>query len=115
MVKAAAGALVKVILETCYLTAEEIVRACQLAVAAGADFVKTSTGFGTAGAKADQVRLMRETVGGPKIGGVKASGEIRTYADAIAMIEAGASRIGASASIQIVSGGRVTDPSLRSG
>jgi deoxyribose-phosphate aldolase len=113
VVKAAAGALVKVILETCYLTAEEIVRACQLAVAAGADFVKTSTGFGTAGAKADQVRLMRETVG-PKIG-VKASGEIRTYADAIAMIEAGASRIGASASIQIVSGGRVTDPSLRSG
>ena len=59
VVKAAAGALVKVILETCYLTAEEIVRACQLAVAAGADFVKTSTGFCTAGAKADQGRFMR--------------------------------------------------------
>lgn len=104
VVKAAAGALVKVILETCYLTEDEIIQACQLAVAARANFVKTSTGFGTAGAKVDQVRLMRQTVG-PKMG-VKASGGIRTYADAIAMIEAGANRIGASAGIQIISGAK---------
>lgn len=101
VVKAAAGALVKVILETCYLTDEEIVRACQLAVSVGAGFVKTSTGFGSAGAKADQVRLMRQTVGADI--GVKASGGIRSYADAMAMIEAGANRIGASAGIRIIS------------
>lgn len=102
VVTAAAGALIKVILETCYLSKEEIVLGCQLAVAAGADFVKTSTGFGTGGAKADHIRLMRRTVG-PNVG-VKASGGIRSYQDAITMIQAGASRIGASASIQIVSG-----------
>lgn len=102
VMKAAAGALVKVILETCYLTEAEIIKACQLAVAAGADFVKTSTGFGTAGAKAEYVRLMRQTVG-PDIG-VKASGGIHSYEDAVTMVEAGANRIGASASIQIISG-----------
>ena len=104
VVKASAGALVKVILETCYLTEAEISQACQLAVAAGADFVKTSTGFGTTGAKAHQVRLMRQTVG-PDIG-VKASGGIHSYGDAMAMIEAGANRIGASAGIQIISGAK---------
>ena len=101
VIQAANGTPVKVILETCYLTDEEIIKACQLAVSAGANFVKTSTGFGTAGAKADQVRLMRQTVG-PDIG-VKASGGIRSYADAVAMVDAGASRIGASAGIDIVS------------
>lgn len=101
VIEVANGTLVKVILETCYLTDEEIIKACQLAVSAGANFVKTSTGFGTAGAKAAQVRLMRQTVG-PDIG-VKASGGIRSYADAVAMVDAGASRIGASAGIDIVS------------
>ena len=91
-VKEACGsALLKVILETCLLSDEEKERACRLAVKAGADFVKTSTGFS----------LMRKTVG-PNVG-VKASGGIRTREDALSMIEAGASRIGASASVQIVS------------
>lgn len=97
-----AGALVKVIIETCYLTDEEKVLACRLAKQAGADYVKTSTGFGTGGATAADVRLMRETVG-PEMG-VKASGGIRTTADALAMAEAGASRIGASAGIAILQG-----------
>ena len=103
-VVAAAGgrALVKVIIETCLLTDEEKVKACLAAKEAGADFVKTSTGFSTGGATADDVRLMRETVG-PEMG-VKASGGIRTREDCIRMIEAGATRIGASAGIQIVSG-----------
>lgn len=93
-------AVVKVILETCYLTDEEIVLACQLAVEAGAHYVKTSTGFGSGGATTHHIALMRETVG-PNIG-VKASGGIRDYETAMAMIEAGASRIGASASVAIV-------------
>ncbi len=93
-------ALLKVIIETCLLTDEEKVAACGAAVRAGADFVKTSTGFSTAGATAADVRLMRKTVG-PEIG-VKAAGGIRTYADAVAMIEAGATRIGASAGIAIL-------------
>jgi deoxyribose-phosphate aldolase len=76
------------------------VRACRLAVKAGAGFVKTSTGFGPAGAKVEHVRLMRSAVG-PEIG-VKAAGGIRTYQDAIDMIEAGADRIGASAGISII-------------
>lgn len=88
------GARLKVIIETCLLTDEQKVLACEAAVAAGADFVKTSTGFSTAGATVEDVRLMRATVG-PDIG-VKASGGIRTREDALAMIEAGASRIGAS-------------------
>lgn len=93
-------ALVKVIIEACLLTDEEKVTACQLAVRAGADYVKTSTGFSTGGATAADVRLMRETVG-PSIG-VKAAGGIHTKSEALAMIEAGATRIGASSGIKIV-------------
>ena len=100
VVEAAAGkAGVKVIIETCLLTDEEKVKACLTAKEAGADFVKTSTGFSTGGATPEDVRLMRETVG-PDMG-VKASGGIRTYADMLRMVEAGASRIGASAGIAI--------------
>lgn len=95
-------ALVKVILETALLTKEEIVRACELAKAAGADFVKTSTGFSTGGATEEDVRLMRETVG-PEMG-VKASGGIHNETHARAMIDAGASRLGTSASVAIISG-----------
>lgn len=94
-------ARLKVILETCLLTEEQKVEACKAAVKAGADFVKTSTGFSKAGATVEDVALMRQTVG-PDVG-VKAAGGIRTYADAVAMIEAGASRIGASAGITILS------------
>jgi len=94
------GAHVKVIIETAYLTDEEKVIACTLAKAAGADYVKTSTGFGPAGATAADIALMRRTVG-PEMG-VKAAGGIRTAADALAMLAAGATRIGASASIQIL-------------
>lgn len=93
-------ALLKVIIETCLLTDGEKIEACRAAVRAGADFVKTSTGFSKAGANAADVALMRKTVG-PAIG-VKAAGGIRTCADAMAMIEAGASRIGASAGIAIL-------------
>lgn len=92
--------LLKVIIETALLTDEEKVRACQLAEKAGADFVKTSTGFSTAGAKVADVKLMRETVGDRL--GVKASGGVHSKAEAEAMIEAGATRIGASASVKIV-------------
>ncbi|MBU5595230.1 deoxyribose-phosphate aldolase [Amphibacillus sp. MSJ-3] len=95
-------ALVKVIIETCLLTDEEKVRACQLAVAAGADFVKTSTGFSTGGATIEDIALMRKTVG-PNIG-VKASGGVRDQAMAKAVVEAGATRIGASSGIAIVKG-----------
>ena len=100
VVKAAAGRTVKVIIETCLLTDEEKVKACEAAKAAGADFVKTSTGFSTGGATTHVIALMRKTVG-PEMG-VKASGGIRDYATAMAMIEAGANRIGASAGIEIV-------------
>ena len=93
-------ALLKVIIETCLLTDAEKIEACRAAVRAGADFVKTSTGFSKAGATAADVALMRKTVG-PDVG-VKAAGGIRTYADAVRMIEAGASRIGASAGIAIL-------------
>lgn len=101
-VVAAAGrkAIVKVILETCLLTDDEKRTACRLAVAAGAAFVKTSTGFSTGGATAADIRLMQETVG-PDIG-VKASGGIRDLKAVEAMLEAGASRIGASASVAIM-------------
>lgn len=95
-------ALTKVIIETCLLTDDEKVRVCQAAKAAGADFVKTSTGFSTGGAKAEDIALMRRTVG-PDMG-VKASGGIHNTQEALAMIEAGATRIGASAGIAIVSG-----------
>ena len=93
-------ALVKVIVETCLLTDEEKERACKLAKDAGADFVKTSTGFSTGGATKEDIALMRKTVGTEM--GVKASGGVRTYEDAVTMIESGATRIGASASIAIV-------------
>ena len=103
VVEAAKGkALVKVIIETCLLTEDEKVRACKLSVEAGADYVKTSTGFSTGGATVEDIKLMRETVG-PNIG-VKASGGVRTLQDAKAMIEAGATRIGASSGIAIVKG-----------
>ncbi len=95
------GALLKVILETVLLSDAEKVAGCQAAMAAGADFVKTSTGFGGGGATVADVRLMRQTVG-PTIG-VKAAGGVRTLADALAMIEAGATRLGASAGAAIVS------------
>ena len=101
VVAAAKGkALVKVILETCLLTEEEKRIACRLAKAAGADYVKTSTGFSTGGATEADIALMRAEVGAEM--GVKASGGIRDYATAQAMIRAGASRIGASAGVQIV-------------
>jgi deoxyribose-phosphate aldolase len=95
-----AGALTKVIIETTYLTEDEKIRACRLARAVGAEFVKTSTGFGPGGATAEDVALMRRTVG-PEMG-IKAAGGIRTAADAQAMIAAGATRIGASAGVKIV-------------
>lgn len=92
-------ALVKVIIETCYLTDEEKKIACELSVKAGADYVKTSTGFGTGGSTPEDIKLMRDVVG-PNVG-VKASGGVRTTEDALKVIDAGASRIGASASISI--------------
>ncbi|WP_430596664.1 deoxyribose-phosphate aldolase [Enterococcus sp. DIV0175] len=95
-------ALVKVIIETALLTNEEIVKACELAKIAGADFVKTSTGFSTGGAKVEDIRLMRATVG-PEMG-VKASGGIHNEEEAVAMVEAGATRIGTSAGVAIISG-----------
>jgi len=95
-------AIVKVIIETCLLTEEEKIRVCQIAKEANANFVKTSTGFSTGGATVHDVILMRKTVG-PDMG-VKASGAVRTAEDAKAVIEAGASRIGASSSIAIVKG-----------
>lgn len=100
VVAAAQGRTVKVILETALLDGSQIQRGCELAVAAGAAFVKTSTGFGPGGATVQAVRLMRASVG-PAIG-VKASGGIRDAASARAMIEAGASRLGASASLAIL-------------
>lgn len=100
VVEASYPALVKVILETCYLTDELKRQACRVVVEAGAAFVKTSTGFGSGGASVDDIRLMRAEVG-PHFG-VKASGGIRSYADALALIEAGATRLGASASVSIV-------------
>jgi len=102
VVDAADGILVKVIIETCLLTDEEKVKACELAVKAGAMFVKTSTGFSTGGAKIADVRLMRKTVG--QNVGVKASGGVRTEADMDAMLEAGATRIGTSGGIALIQG-----------
>lgn len=98
----AGGAILKVIIETALLTDEQKVLACQAAVEAGADFVKTSTGFNGGGATVEDVALMRKTVG-PNVG-VKASGGVRSLADAQAMIAAGATRIGASSGIAIVKG-----------
>ncbi len=107
----AAGALVKVIIETALLTDEEKVAACILAARAGADFVKTSTGFSGGGATTADVALMRRVVG-PDIG-VKASGGIRTLADAQSMVAAGADRIGASAGVAIVREAEGEDPGAR--
>lgn len=100
VVQSAGGNPVKVIFETCYLTNEEIIRGCKLSVEAGAAFVKTSTGFAEGGAKVEDVRLMRKTVG--KDFGVKAAGGIRTLEDALKMIKAGANRLGTSGSVAIV-------------
>jgi deoxyribose-phosphate aldolase len=104
VVKAAGGRLVKVILETCLLDDARIEQACRIAAEAGAHFVKTSTGFGEAGATEAHVRLMRATVGTGM--GVKASGGIRDHGTALQMIAAGANRLGASASVAIVDGYR---------
>jgi len=102
VVEAAKGTLVKVIIETCLLTDDEKVKACQIAQKAGADFVKTSTGFSTGGATVADVALMCKTVG-PDMG-VKASGGARSYEDALAFIKAGATRIGASSGVAIMEG-----------
>lgn len=107
VVGAAGGNIVKVILETALLTDEEKIKACELSKEAGADFVKTSTGFGPGGATAEDIALMRKTVG--KYMGVKASGGIRDFETAQKMIKAGATRIGASASVGIVKGEK-TEP-----
>jgi deoxyribose-phosphate aldolase len=96
----AEGAIVKVILETCLLTFEEKLRAAELSLTAGADFLKTSTGFSSRGATVDDITLLRGVVG--TRAGIKASGGIRSFADARAMLEAGATRIGASASVKIL-------------
>lgn len=101
VVSAAGKATIKVIIETCYLSDAEKVKACEAAAKAGAHFVKTSTGFGTGGATAEDVRLMKKTVGDRLK--VKASGGIRSYHDAILMLDAGADRIGASSGVAIVS------------
>lgn len=97
-------AILKVIIETCLLTDDEKVKACELSKKAGAHFVKTSTGFSTGGATVEDIALMRKTVG-PELG-VKASGGVRDAAGAKAVIEAGATRIGASSSVVIVTGGK---------
>lgn len=102
VVEAANGVLVKVIIETCLLTDEEKVKACEMAVKAGAHFVKTSTGFSTGGATAADVALMRQTVG--ESVGVKASGGVRTAEDMKVMVEAGANRIGTSGGVSLVQG-----------
>ncbi|HFH9838016.1 TPA: deoxyribose-phosphate aldolase [Streptococcus suis] len=102
VVDASGDKLVKVIIEACLLTDEEKVKACELSKEAGADFVKTSTGFSTGGATVADVALMRKTVG-PDMG-VKASGGARSYGDAVAFIEAGANRIGASSGVAIMKG-----------
>ena len=102
VVDAANGTLVKVIIESCLLTDEEKVKACELSVEAGADFVKTSTGFSTGGATAEDIALMRKTVG-PDLG-VKASGGVRSLEDMKKMIENGATRIGASSGVAIMEG-----------
>ncbi|MFF2754267.1 deoxyribose-phosphate aldolase [Psychrobacillus sp. NPDC058041] len=103
VVEAAKGkAIVKVILETCLLTNEEIKKASELSKTAGADFVKTSTGFSTSGATVEAVKIMRETVGADL--GVKASGGVRNLEDLQSMVDAGASRIGASSGVEIMQG-----------
>lgn len=104
VVNASKPAIVKVIIETCLLTDEEKVEACKCAMQANAEFVKTSTGFSTAGATVEDVALMRKTVG--TVCKVKAAGGIRSYEDAMKMIDAGADRLGCSAGIKIVEGSK---------
>lgn len=104
VVESANGTLVKVIIETCYLNDKEKITACELSKKAGADFVKTSTGFGSGGATEHDVKLMRKAVGDEI--GVKASGGIRTYEDAVKMVEASADRLGVSSSVEILKGTR---------
>ena len=106
VVDAANGKIVKVIIETCLLTNEEKVRACELCVKAGAHFVKTSTGFSTAGATPEDVKLMKDTVGDRAL--VKAAGGVRSYEDLLKMVEAGASRIGTSGGPKLFAGEKVT-------
>lgn len=102
VVEAVSGLICKVILENCLLTDEEKEVGCKIAVQAGAHFVKTSTGFEKGGATTDDIKLMRRVVG--EYTGVKAAGGIRDYETALKMVEAGATRIGASKGIQIVEG-----------
>src|SRR5271156_4022652 len=104
----AGGAICKVIIETCLLSKDEKIRASLAAKNAGADFVKTSTGFSTAGATPDDVRLIRETIGSGT--GIKAAGGVRTLGDLYRMVEAGATRIGASAGVKIVEEARTGKP-----
>ena len=109
VVDAANGTLVKVILETCYLTDEEVVEACKCAMKSKAQFVKTSTGFGTGGATVERVKLMKDTV--KDLLEVKASGGVRTYDDCMKMIENGATRIGTSNSVDILLGKEIKNNS----
>lgn len=102
VVKAAGGKMTKVIIETCLLTDDEKIKACEIAKAAGADFVKTSTGFSRGGATVEDVKLMRKAVGADM--GVKASGGVANKAEAEAMIVAGATRIGTSHGVEIMQG-----------
>lgn len=102
--KACGERILKVIIETCYLTGEEKVTACELSVAAGADYVKTSTGFGSGGATLEDVKLMKDAVKGKAL--IKASGGVRTLESALSYIDAGVSRIGTSSGIAIVEGSR---------
>jgi len=101
VVQAAGKALVKVIIETCYLTEDEKLRACEVVLRGGAGFVKTSTGFGTGGATTEDIKLIRKAVG-TKLR-IKASGGIHSYHNAIQMLDAGSDRIGASSGVAIVS------------
>ncbi len=104
VVSSSVGRVVKVIIETCYLTDDEKKEVCKAALRAGASFVKTSTGFGTGGATVEDVKLMRETVG--ETMGVKASGGIHSYEEVEKLVEAGATRIGASSGIKIMEGSK---------
>ena len=106
VVEAAAGTLVKVIIECCYLTDEEKVLACKACVNAGADYVKTSTGFGTGGATVPDVRLMKASI--PDTMKVKASGGMHSWQEAVDMVEAGASRLGTSSTLAILEGAPAT-------
>jgi len=102
VVAASGPAAVKVILETCYLNGSEKARACEAAIRAGARYVQTSTGFGTGGASVDDIRILRDAIRDRDLR-IKASGGIRTYHDAVQLLEAGADRIGASSGVAIVS------------